>query len=130
MSPQTSRTDEGCRDEPARRRFVIGVDISDPAEDATVTDVLTEHALRWWHWTRGMWLVVSDDPTMTANSLAEKLNRDVRISGRGVVVLDADDPRRFAGFVAAADGNQASRFLREEWAGTVRRPAAAPAVTP
>ena len=108
----------------------MGVDINDPREDASVTQMLRNRNLRWWHWTRGMWLVVTDDRTVTARTLADSLNADPRLPNHGVFVLDADDPRSFAGYVPTDDPPAALRFLREEWAGKVSAPAAAPAFTP
>ena len=114
----------------------MGVDVDHAGEDSAVTDFLTGLGLRWWHWTRGMWLVVADDPAVTAATLAHALNYSPRLPRNGVFVLDADDPRAFAGFVAApgpADRTTALRFLREDWAGKVSdrsRTTAPPAVAP
>ena len=119
-----------------RCRLIVGVDVDDPGQDSAVTRFLTERRLRWWHWTRGMWLVVADDPAVTAATLASALNDSPKLPRNGVFVLDADDPRAFAGFVAApepADRAAALRFLREAWAGKVSdrsRTTAPPAVAP
>ena len=114
------------------RRLVVGVDVDDPVEDATVTDFLTEHQLRWWHWTRGMWLVLADDPGTTAETLGHALNKAPRLPKNGIFVFDVDNPRSFAGFVDAPDaaGRRAAlRFLKEDWGRRLPDPTRPPAVT-
>ena len=102
------------------RRFIVGVDVDDPDQDSAVTDYFIQQRLRWWHWTRGMWLVVTEDEAVTAATLADALNTAPGLPRNGVFVLDADDPRSFAGYVAAPEPEHkaaALKFLREQWAG-------------
>ena len=96
------------------KRYALAVEVRNAEEDSHVTDLLDAAGLRWWHYIRGFWLIVTEED-LPPQSITALLSKSERVGGRGHFVLDADSPGEWGGAVSARGAESSTRFLLEDW---------------
>jgi hypothetical protein len=94
------------------RRFVIGVEGLGDAENARLKGYLDSWG-SWWHWIPNFWLLVTDDPGVSAEALRDyitSLNKEVRS-----IVFEFEEDITWAGKGPTAEGKNMFNWLRRNW---------------
>jgi hypothetical protein len=64
-----------------RRRFVIGIDGLDPAEEKRFRKYISDQGA-WWHWIDNMWLMTTKSTDVSAEKILDEvleINPDARV---------------------------------------------------
>ena len=81
------------------RKFIIITSNASGNQADTITDVLSESFPKVWHWIDNTWIVVTDDPFVSAEELwRDKLQANPSLGDVSGVCFEVHGRSEFAGF--------------------------------
>jgi hypothetical protein len=98
------------------RRFVIGVEGLTASEEKKFREYIREHG-PWWHWIDNLWLVVTDDVSITAAQISEKLDEIAK--GKRRLIFEFPEDIDWSGSGKPnSSGKNMFEWLEKWWAET------------
>ena len=96
-----------------RRRFVIGIDGLNAAEEKEFREYISEQGA-WWHWINNLWLLTTKDEDITTAKIRNrilKIDPDARV----IVFEFAEDIDWAASGSTNSKGKKLSGWIKETW---------------
>lgn len=95
------------------RKFAVGVSVMTKAQEEAFVSYLKERRVAWWHWIKGMWLVVDRRDSLSAKEIRDKL-KEISHGGRSLV-MEVGDGSAWAGSGPKLDGKSMFKWMHETW---------------
>ena len=96
-----------------RKRYIVLVDNPTAEETAAITNLFRGPNYGWWHWIKGVWLVVCMDDTQTSETIC---NSARLVSGnKTVLVFDIQGGGQWAGFGPNQGEKNMFPWLQDHW---------------
>ena|SRR5258707_919884 len=96
-----------------RRRFIIGIDGLNAAEEKEFRAFIGEYGA-WWHWIGNMWLLTTKDEDISIAQIRDRI-REINPTARVVVFETTQSLDWTASRTVNAKGKVMSEWLRSNW---------------
>lgn len=96
-----------------RRRFVIGIDSLDEAQQKQFREYIGPKGA-WWHWIENLWLLTTKNETITAEQIRDKI-QSINGNARVVVFEFPEDITWAASSSRNAAGKNLYDWLVKPW---------------
>lgn len=99
-----------------KKQFVICVGAkATVAQDQAFVQYLKGAQLRYWHWIKGVWLVVDPDGRFSAAGFRNKLKECYPTVRTLVLEEQPSDGNTWAGFGPNVEGNNMFQWIKDSW---------------
>ncbi|SRR6266567_210134 len=97
-----------------RKRFIVAVDDTTPAQNQAFRDFLKASSLNWWHWISNVWLLIDEAGTWNAAQLRDKAREFYPGENTFIVELRPNDDT-WAGFGPNSEKRNMFNWIKQNW---------------